>query len=188
MLVSDDGALIERARELAERSREPSLGGGHREMGYDYRMSGLLAALGRARLGASEARVDARREIHRRYQEALGDVPGVALQPDVPWGRHSRRYSCLTVDPARAGVGRDAVRSALALRGIETRPLWTPAHLHPLYRGMEGIGGRAAERISRHGLCLPSSPAMTAAEADEVAGAITACLERGPAAAPPESP
>jgi len=175
MLVSQDEALLAHARKLATQAREPAPHYEHREIGYNYRLSNLLAALGRAQLPFLEERVQARRSIYAYYAERMADLPGIRFMPDAPWGRHTRWLTCLTIDPVRFGCDREKVRMALEKENIEARPVWKPMHLQPAYAGCERLGGEVAEVLFAHGLCLPSGSALTRDEQDKVIRVIRNC-------------
>ena len=181
MLVSHRTELIDHARKLARQAREPVAHYEHEEMGYNYRLSNLLAAVGRVQLRVLAARVAARREVFAWYERALEGVPGVSLQPEAPWGVHARWLSCITFDPGSTRVVPESARIALSAQGIETRPLWKPMHQQPVYQraGYRVIGGAVADSLFRDGLCLPSSSSLTPPEVGEVAGAIRDVLHRG---------
>lgn len=168
MLVSGDRDLIEHARKLATQARDPAPHYEHSEIGYNYRLSNLLAAVGRGQLRSLDDRVAARRSNFARYQEALGDLPGLHFMPEAPWGRHSRWLTCLTIDPDEFGVDREVVRQALAAENIEARPLWKPMHLQPVFRGYDSIGGAVAERLFERGLCLPSGSSLAIEDSERV--------------------
>jgi dTDP-4-amino-4,6-dideoxygalactose transaminase len=166
MLVSDRKELVDHARKLARQAREPVPHYEHVEMGYNYRMSNLLAAFGRAQLGVLPERVAARQAVFAAYQARLAGIDGIDLQPEAPWGVHARWLTCILVDPARAGVDREALRLRLHAEGIESRPAWKPMHLQPVHteRGFPSLGGAVAEEIFALGLCLPSSSSLTTEE------------------------
>ncbi|GAA5337068.1 aminotransferase class I/II-fold pyridoxal phosphate-dependent enzyme [Thermus thalpophilus] len=172
MLVSEDGRLVAHARKLATQAREPVPWYEHREVGYNYRMSNLLAAVGRAQLRSLEERVWARRAIFERYVQGLSHLPGLSFQPEAPWGRHTRWLSVMLVDEEAFGLGPEAIRKALEAKGIETRPVWKPLHLQPVFQGAERVGGEVAENLFRRGLCLPSGSSLTREEQDRVIEAI----------------
>ncbi|WP_347241451.1 aminotransferase class I/II-fold pyridoxal phosphate-dependent enzyme [Thermus sp.] len=174
MLVSHDGALVARARKLATQAREPFPWYEHVEVGYNYRMSNLLAAVGRAQLKTLEERVQARRRIYERYVQELSDLPGVSFQPEAPWGRHTRWLTVMLVDRALFGRTPEEIRQALEAQGIETRPVWKPLHLQPVFRGAEIVGGRVAEDLFARGLCLPSGSSLAPQDQDRVIAAIRA--------------
>ena len=161
MLVSADQGLIDHARKLAQQARDPAPHYQHSEIGYNYRLSNVLAAIGRGQLRVLEARVRRKREICEIYRGALGDLPGIAFMPDAPWGRATRWLTCITVDPGRFGADREAIRLALEAENIEARPLWKPMHLQPVFAGCDVVGGAVAADLFEHGLCLPSGTAMT---------------------------
>lgn len=172
MLVSDEPALIAHARKLATQAREPAVHYEHEEIGYNYRMSNILAAIGRGQLRCLAERVAARRQIFAYYASHLGGLPGVEFMPEAPWGRHSRWLTALTIDPAYFGADRETVRLALEEANIEARPVWKPMHRQPVFAACERIGGQVAETLFERGLCLPSGSAMTPAELDRVVAII----------------
>ncbi len=168
-LVTDDAAAARRARYLATQAREPVSHYEHTELGYNYRMSNLLAALGRTQLTDLDRRVDRRRAHNRAYRAALADVPGIAFMPEAPAGRASFWLTALAIDPAVTGIDRDAVRIHLEKLDIEARPVWKPMHLQPFYAACKMVGGGVSDRIFAHGLCLPSGSSLTDAERDKIA-------------------
>ena len=168
MLVSDDAELIARARFLATQARDPAPHFQHSQLGFNYRMSNVLAGIGRGQLQVIDERVDARRRICDRYVAALADLPGVAFMPEANYGRSNRWLTCLTIDPAVAGLDREQVRVALERANIEARPVWKPLHLQPLFAGCEAVGGGVAARLFEHGLCLPSGSALTESDQQRV--------------------
>lgn len=174
MLVSHDEGLIAHARKLATQAREPVPWYEHREVGYNYRMSNLLAAVGRAQLRTLEERVRARRRIYERYVAGLSDLPGIDFQPEAPWGRHTRWLSVMLVDEKAFGLGPEGIRQALEAKGIETRPVWKPLHLQPIFQEAERVGGEVAEELFARGLCLPSGSSLTPEEQDRVIESIRA--------------
>jgi dTDP-4-amino-4,6-dideoxygalactose transaminase len=170
MLVTDDQALADRVRHLATQAREPARHYEHRDIGFNYRLSNLLAAVGRGQLARLDAKVARRREIFATYRKALGDLPGVAFAPDDPAGEQTRWLTCLTLD-SDTRVSRDALIDGLAAEGIEARPVWKPMHLQPVFADAPNVGGDVAADLFERGVCLPSGSAMTDAEVDEVADA-----------------
>ena len=168
MLVSDDKAFIARARKLAAQARDPAPHYEHSEIGYNYRMSNVLAGIGRGQLRVLDDRVAACRRTFAYYEKALGDLPGVRFMPEAPWGCHSRWLTVLTIDPKRFGADREAVRLALEEENIEARPVWKPMHLQPVFAGYDAIGGRIAEDLFARGLCLPSGTSLTNADLERI--------------------
>ena len=179
MLVSDDEEFIRHARKLATQAREAFVHYEHTEIGYNYRMSNVLAAIGRGQLAVLEERVEARRKNFECYRGHLGDLPGIDFMPEAPWGRATRWLTCITIDPAAAGTDREKLRLALEAENIESRPVWKPMHLQPVFAkyecvvgnaecGMRNAGGTtrgvddsvSAELFDK-GLCLPSGTQLT---------------------------
>ena len=182
MLVTADEALARHARKLATQARDPAPHYQHTEIGYNYRLSNLCAAVGRGQLQKLEDRVQARRRNFAHYERVLGGLPGVSVAPEMPWGRHSRWLSCLLFDPAKFGADREAVRVALERENIEARPLWKPMHLQPVFKGCEAVGGKVSEGLFERGLCLPSGSALSTAELDRVCEVVQRVHQRRSAA------
>jgi len=132
----------------------------------------VLAGIGRGQLQVLAERVQRKREIFAAYRQALGDLPGITFMPEAPWGQSTRWLTVVTVDPARFGATREDIRLALEAENIESRPLWKPMHLQPVFQDCEIVGGRVAEALFRDGLCLPSGTAMSDAELDLVCAII----------------
>jgi pyridoxal phosphate-dependent aminotransferase EpsN len=168
MLVSRDADWIAHARKLSTQAREPAPHYEHTEIGFNYRLSNLLAAVGRAQLEVLPDRVAARRRINERYRELLADVPGISFMPEAPYGRPNCWLTCLVVDPAGFGADRETIRLALEAEDIESRPLWKPMHLQPVYRGAAMYGGDVSSRLFEQGLCLPSGSALTEADQERI--------------------
>ncbi len=172
MLVSDDPKLIEKARFWATQSRDAAPHYQHSEVGFNYRMSNVLAGIGRGQLQVLGARVEARRRNCEYYQQSLGALPGVAFMPEAGYGRCTRWLICITIDPQAAGTDREKIRLALARRNIEARPVWKPMHLQPIFEGTRCYGGVVAEKLFDHGLCLPSGSNLSKSDLDRVIDAI----------------
>jgi pyridoxal phosphate-dependent aminotransferase EpsN len=178
MIVSDDEALIAHARKLATQARDPAPHYQHSEIGYNYRLSNVLAGIGRGQLQVLEDRVQARRRNFDFYVERLGRLPGIALMPEAPWGRHNRWLTVITVDPAAFGADREQIRLALEAQNIEARPVWKPLHMQPVFSGCEVVGGSVSEALFAQGLCLPSGSNLQEAELDRICSLVEA-LHRG---------
>lgn len=172
MLAAEDPARIEKARFLSQQARDPGIAYHHTEMGYNYRLSNVLAGIGRGQLRVLDDRVRRRREIAFRYRDAFADLPGIELMPQAPWGLHTNWLSVFLVDPARFGADRDAIIERLAAENIESRPVWKPMHLQPLYASAERHGGEVAEELFRRGICLPSSSSLTEEEQERIIGVV----------------
>lgn len=175
MLVSADSQLITHARKLATQSRDPAPHYQHSEIGYNYRLSNVLAGIGRGQLTVLEERVLARRRNFAFYEQALSELPGLSFMPEAPWGRHTRWLTCLLIDPAVFGADREEVRQALEAENIESRPVWKPMHLQPVFQPYERVGGQVAEALFRDGLCLPSGSNLTQQDLDRVVSSLRAC-------------
>ena len=168
MLVSADAALVARARFLATQAREPAAHYEHAEIGHNYRLSNLLAALGRSQLSRLDAKVAARRAIRVRYEAGLADLPGVEFLREAGYGTPTHWLTVLTVDPDAAGVDRERLRLALDAAGIEARPVWKPMHLQPVFADAPTVGGAVAADLFTRGLCLPSGSTLTAPQQDRI--------------------
>ena len=168
MLVARDPALIEKARFWSTQAREAKPWYEHREIGYNYRLSNVLAGIGRGQLTVVEARVAARRAVAHRYAQAFSETPGIALMPQATFGRHTNWLSVFLLDEAELAVTRDDILAALAAEDIEGRPVWKPMHLQPVFASCERFGGAVSEDLFRRGICLPSSSSLTPSEQDRV--------------------
>lgn len=161
MLVANQSEWIEKARFLSSQARDPAPHYQHSEIGYNYRLSNVLAAIGRGQLSVLDQRVNARRKNFQFYQHTLGQLPGVKFMPEADFGRSTRWLSCLTIDSEKFGCDRDQICLALAEHNIESRPVWKPLHLQPVFADCESIGGEVSEALFEHGLCLPSGSNLT---------------------------
>ena len=164
MLVSHSRAIVERARHLATQARDPAPHYEHSEIGFNYRLSNLLAALGRGQLKSLEAKVERRRAIRREYIDALAGYPGIGFLPEAGYGRSNAWLTCITADPRQFGATREDIRLQLEAHNIESRPVWKPMHLQPAFRTCRVRGGDVSRRLFEQGLCLPSGSGMTAVE------------------------
>ncbi len=156
MLVSRRIPWTERARFLATQARDPAPHYQHSQIGYNYRMSNLLAAVGRGQLKCLEQKVRKRRETFEYYRRAIGDLPGVEFMPELPDSQCTRWLTCITVDPHAFGADRESIRLALEAENIESRPLWKPMHLQPVFSSCRVRGGDVSADLFARGLCLPS--------------------------------
>jgi pyridoxal phosphate-dependent aminotransferase EpsN len=168
MLVAQSAEAIERVRSLSTQARDPAPHYEHTVTGFNYRMSNLLAALGRGQLQHLPEKVARRRAINVANREAFADVAGIGFMPNAPGGEPTNWLTVITVDESEFGASPAAVREHLESLDIEARPAWKPMHLQPLFAGYPCRGGRVAEEIFRTGLCLPSGSAMTDADIDRV--------------------
>lgn len=176
MLLSDSIELTQRARFLASQARDPAPHYQHSVVGYNYRLSNLLAALGRGQLKSLPDKVERRRSIYRRYYEHLSGIEGISFMPEPPWSEASRWLTCIEVDDGAAGFTSTEIRVALERNNIESRPLWKPMHLQPAFQECRIVGGAVSERLFRRGLCLPSGSALRQDEIERVTSTIMSLL------------
>jgi len=172
MLISNDGNLISKAKFLATQARDPQPHYEHTEIGFNYRLSNISAGIGRGQLSVLQERVAARRRNFATYQQALGDLPGVEFMPEADFGSSTRWLSCLTFESNTMGVNREQVRLQLLEQQIESRPVWKPMHLQPVFAHCECINNGVAEDIFQKGLCLPSGSNLTDADLNRVVSEI----------------
>ena len=172
MLTGDDGDAIARARNLASQAREPAPHYEHTTIGYNYRLSNVLAAIGRGQLADLDRKVARRRAINAMYRDALGGVDGVAFMPWHPRGEPNGWLTVLRIDPAAFGADREQARLHLESLEIEARPAWKPMHLQPVFAEATAVGGSVSETIFDEGLCLPSGSAMTDDDVERVVDAL----------------
>jgi len=191
MLASDDEALIREARFLSQQARDPGPHYEHSQIGYNYRMSNIAAAIGLGQLRVLHQRVEAKRRIYEYYRNALGDLPGIELMPEAGYGRCNRWLTVSLITPEEFGADREAVRLALEAENIESRPVWKPMHLQPVFsvegdeahrvetgNGRTGshrarvVGGHVSGDLFRRGLCLPSGTQMSERDLERVVSII----------------
>jgi pyridoxal phosphate-dependent aminotransferase EpsN len=174
MLVADSAAKIDRARKIATQARDPAPYYQHSCIGYNYRMSNVLAGIGRGQLAVLENRVLARRRNFACYAAMLGGLPGIRFMPETRWGRSTRWLTVLTIDADAFGATNEDVRQALERENIEARPVWKPLHMQPVFAACEHVGGNVAEEFFACGLCLPSGSSLKAGDLMRVADTICA--------------
>ena len=175
MLASDDKALIDRARFLSQQARDPAPHYEHSEIGYNYRMSNILAAIGRGQLQMIEDGIRRRREIFSYYKRALGGLPGLELMPEAAYGKCTRWLSVILISPGEFGADRETIRLALEAENIESRPVWKPMHLQPVFRGFRIRGGSVSEDLFDRGLCLPSGTALKDGDLERIVTIVREC-------------
>jgi pyridoxal phosphate-dependent aminotransferase EpsN len=168
MLVSADKDLVDKARFLATQARDPAPHYEHSNVGYNYRMSNILAGIGRAQLGVLLDRVATKRRIFDVYKEQLACIDGFEFMPEPAWGVSNRWLTCCTVDVSRTGVSANDIRLRLEEENIESRPLWKPMHLQPVFSKASAYVNGVSEKLFANGLCLPSGTSMTDADLERV--------------------
>jgi len=180
MLVSSRRDWIDLARQLSTQARDPAPHYQHSRIGYNYRLSNLLAAVGRGQLRLLPDRVAARRATNQAYREQLGHLPGIEFAPEARFGRATFWLTCLAIDPDRFGATREDIRVHLEKQDIEARPVWKPMHLQPVFAGCRVRGGAVAEELFAKGLCLPSGSSLTHADRQKVIEGVLACQSPSP--------
>ena len=163
MLVSNNEDYVNKARFLATQAREPELHYEHRELGYNYRMSNLLAAVGRGQLQSLDKFVNKRRDIYNKYYNSLSTLDGIKFMQEAEYGKSNRWLTALTVNEKVAGISRSGIINALEKENIESRPVWKPMHLQPLYKGADyvSLDGDISKNLFENGLCLPSGSSLS---------------------------
>jgi len=175
MLLARRPEWVQRARHLATQAREPVRHYEHKDVGYNYRLSNLLAAVGRGQLRDLDRKVNARRENNRLYRELLGKLPGWSFMPEPAGYRSTFWLSTATIDPAQFGASRDVVLERLAAQDIEARPVWKPMHMQAIYREYRCVGGEVGEALFERGICLPSGSSLTAEQLHMIVDVIASC-------------
>ena len=171
MLVSHDREFVEQARFLSAQAREPKIHYEHKELGYNYRMSNLLAAVGRGQLAVLDERVKIKQEIFSRYNSALGEIEGIEFMPLASYGISNRWLTTLTINEQKTGFNRDSVIAALEKEDIESRPVWKPMHLQPLYQEFEyffSCEDDISKKLFHDGLCLPSGTSLSKIDQEKI--------------------
>jgi len=179
MLVSRRTDWLARARFLASQARDPAPHYEHSEIGFNYRMSNLLAAVGLGQLRNLDRRLVQRRENNEYYRHQFATLPGIEVMPEAEYGRSNCWLTCITVDPYRFGATRDDLRHQLELANIESRPVWKPMHLQPAFAGCRARNGAVSQRLFERGLCLPSGSSLTAKDRERVVDTIEMWREWG---------
>ncbi len=159
-LVSRRQEWVDKARFWSQQARDSGIDYTHSELGYNYRMSNVLAGIALGQLEVLAERVEQRRAIAFRYRDAFADLPGITLMPQAPYGLHTNWLSCFLIEEERFGLSQRDLISFLKEANVESRPVWKPMHTQPLYQGAECVGGDVAEHLNRHGICLPSSSSL----------------------------
>ncbi len=185
MVASRDAGVVERARKRSQQAREPVSWYEHLELGYNYRMSNIVAAVGVGQLSYLSGIVAKKRQIYEWYRARLGTLAAVGFMPEAPYGTCTRWLTVCEVGAevggqrAEAGKPKEAVMRvirALEAENIEARPVWKPMHLQPVFRGAKVVGGAVGERLFRQGLCLPSGTALEEADVDRICGVVLSAL------------
>ena len=172
MLLSNNVEYVEKARFLATQARDPAPHYEHSTIGHNYRLSNLLAAVGRAQLRVLKDRVAARRRNLQFYEGHLRSIEGIEFAPAAPYEGRNAWLTCILVDEDRFGASSNAIREHLASCQIESRPLWKPMHMQPVFKHHRSIGGNVSEGLFARGLCLPSGSSLSEADLERVVGGV----------------
>jgi dTDP-4-amino-4,6-dideoxygalactose transaminase len=172
MITTDDAELARRAKHLTTQARLPGPEYDHDEVGYNYRLTNLAAALGVAQLEQLPSFLEKKRVIRTKYDAALGDLRGVVLPPRQQWATPSDWLYTIGLVPGEARLDRIELMRELGNRGIQTRPIWRPLHLMPMFAAAPRLGCATAERLFTWGLSLPCSVSLTDEQQSEVVAAI----------------
>ncbi|ACS81665.1 DegT/DnrJ/EryC1/StrS family aminotransferase [Maridesulfovibrio salexigens] len=175
LLASDNDEMISRARWLSQQAKEPEPYYEHKEIGYNYRMSNVVAAVGRGQVEVIPDRVKRKREIFDYYEQELGHCPGISFMPEADYGECNRWLSVILVDKDEFGASPDEIRIALEEENIESRPVWKPMHNQPVFKNNTVFGGKVSEDLFARGLCLPSGTAMTTEDMERIVDLIKRC-------------
>lgn len=168
-LVAHNAAYNDRALHLSTQARDEAPHYQHSDIGYNYRMSNIVAGIGRGQMEVLAERVAARRAVYEKYKSYFEGLEGVTLQPELPESESNRWLTAIVLDPAKLnGKNREDLRMALLDKNIESRPLWKPMHMQPVFAGALYFGGRVSEQLFEDGLCLPSGSNMTDGEMERI--------------------
>ena len=161
MLVSNNEDIVETARYLSTQAKDKTPHYQHSTIGYNYRLSNILAAMGRAQVAVIDERISQTRNVNKMYRELLGDLPGIDFMPE-PKNRMSTNWlTCIMIDPEKFGADREEIRVCLEEENIESRPLWMSMHIQPVFSECRKVGGAVSEGLFKNGLSLPSGSDMT---------------------------
>ena len=179
MLVSDNKELVEKARFLATQARDPFPHYEHSSIGFNYRLSNVCAAIGRGQMSVLNERVKRKRDIFNFYSQKLFAIPGFSFMPEAAYGKSIRWLTCLTIDPAKAGITAELLRLALEKENIESRPLWKPMHLQPVFKKCPSFANGVSEDLFSKGICLPSGTNLSEDDLNRIVDCIVEPLSGG---------
>jgi dTDP-4-amino-4,6-dideoxygalactose transaminase len=168
ILASDDKSMIDQARYLATQARLNYAHYEHETIGYNYRMSNIVAAVGIGQLEVLRLRVQQKRQINAWYKQELSGMPGISFMPSATYGEENCWLTVIQIDSAELGVTPLEIMAALEKENIESRPVWKPMHCQPAYASSRIRGGHVAEQLYANGLCLPSGTAMDRSTVNDI--------------------
>ncbi len=177
MLIGHEAEHIEKARLLSTQARDRAPHYEHSHIGYNYRMSNIVAAIGRGQLSALTERVRCRREIFQWYTDALSDIDGLSFMPEPSYGGSNRWLTCISIDPKKTGCTPEDIRLALEAENIESRPVWKPMHMQPVFKKYPAYLNGVSENLFAGGLCLPSGTSLTQPDLIRVSNCIHKTLQ-----------
>jgi len=171
-IASSDKSLIDKARYLSTQARLPHVHYEHSELGFNYRLSNLLAAVGVGQMQVLSQRIEKRRRVFENYKNLMADIDGLTFQPEPKWSFSNRWLTCVLVDPKKFGATWVDIYNALSKEDIESRPLWKPMHMQPVFKNCRVVGGGVSEEIFEKGLMLPSGSSLTELDQERIVGVI----------------
>ena len=177
MLLGNDQALIEKARYLSQQAREPVLHYEHKAIGYNYRLSNILAALGRSQLTDLDRRILIRKKHFEAYMQSIGKLPGILFMPISSEGSPNYWLSCIILDKTQSKVSRDELISICHDASIEIRPIWKPLHMQKVFQEKQMFGGAVSESLFYNGLCLPSGSNLLDKDREKVISILSSALK-----------
>jgi len=182
MLVSDDGEALEKARFLASQAKDPAVHYQHSELGYNYRMSNVLAGIGRGQLKVLDERINSRRSVFENYWKALHEIDGLDFMPESSFGHSTRWLTVMLVDPDKFGATATKIVSVLSSLNIEARPIWKPLHLQPIFKKCKYYTNKPEESFSEYlfnrGICLPSGSNLTQEDQQRIIDSILSLVKK----------
>ncbi len=177
MLLANDEQQIKRARFLATQARDPAPHYEHSTIGYNYRMSNILAAIGRGQLTIIEKRVEQKRKVFSYYYERLSKIHGITFQPELKKTKSNKWLTCIVIDPQKTGSSNEQIRQVLEAHNIESRPLWKPMHHQPVFKDAPQYCNGVSQTLFEKGLCLPSGTALTKEQQDKICSIIESQIQ-----------
>ncbi|MBN2788819.1 MAG: aminotransferase class I/II-fold pyridoxal phosphate-dependent enzyme [Candidatus Delongbacteria bacterium] len=168
MLISNNESYVSKARFLATQARDDAPHYEHSHVGFNYRMSNILAGIGRGQLLVLDKRVEQKRKIFKHYSDAFENIDGIEFQPEIKGSFSNKWLTAITIDPEKTNITREDIRLELQKHNIESRPLWKPMHLQPVFKDCISYTNGVSEELFKNGLCLPSDTNMTEADQERV--------------------
>lgn len=178
MLLSPNADYIHKARFLSTQARDDAPHYEHSHIGYNYRMSNVLAAIGRGQLKVLDERINRKRQLCSMYRDHLEPLDGITFQPEPACTRSNRWLTTILIDPERAGTNREDIRKTLQKNNIDARPLWKPMHLQPIFTESPRFTNGVSEDLFSKGLCLPSGTQLVPEQIEQICGIIRKNIEK----------